>query len=269
MLRVVADRIVVVPGRGALPPGTPLLAGDDPAVLHGDGVFETLHVRSGVPWLLEAHLDRLARSAALLSLAVPDVRALARDACALAPAPESALRLVVTRSAYWATVSAVPEVTLRERRDGVRVVTASLGVAATGRPPWSLSAAKSLSYAANLAARRWAAAQGADDVVWTSTEGYVLEAPTANVVWLAGGTLCTVPAEGTGILAGTTAAHLLASAGLPTAQRLGTVAELAAADGIWLSSSLRGLAEVRALDGAARPASPWTARLLRVLGFPA
>jgi 4-amino-4-deoxychorismate lyase len=269
MLRVVADRIVVVPGRGPLPPGTPLMAGDDPAILHGDGVFETLHVRSGVPWLLPEHLARLARSAELLDLPLPDVTGLAEEACALAPAPESALRLIVTRSASWATISAVAAATLRERRAGVRVVSASLGVAAWGRPPWSLSAAKSLSYAANLAARRWAAAQGADDVVWTSIEGYTLEAPTANVVWLAGGALCTVPAAGTGILPGVTAAHLLATAGLPAQERLVTVAELAAADAVWLSSSLRGLAEVRSLDGAARPASPWTARLLGVLGFPA
>ncbi|MDP9814444.1 aminotransferase class IV [Spirilliplanes yamanashiensis] len=262
------DRIVVVPGRGALPPGTPLVAGDDPAVLHGDGVFETVHVRSGVPWLLGEHLTRLARSADLLALDPPDLRDLAAQACALAPAPESALRLVVTRSAHWATISAVPPATLAERRAGVRVVTASLGVAAHGRPPWSLSAAKSLSYAANLAARRWAATQGADDVLWTSIEGYALEAPTANVVWLAEGELRTTPAD-TGILPGVTAAHLLAVAGLPAGERLATVPELAAADGIWLTSSLRGLAEVRALDGTARPASPWTARLLGALGFPA
>jgi 4-amino-4-deoxychorismate lyase len=266
MLRLVTDRIVVVPGRGALPPGTPLLAGDDPAVLHGDGVFETLHVRAGVPWLLDEHLDRLARSAALLDLAAPDLRELAAEAAALASGrPEAALRLVVTRTAHWATVSPVPEAALRERRAGVRVVSASLGVAARGRPPWSLSAAKSLSYAANLAARRWAAAQGADDLLWTSIEGYALEAPTANVVWLAGGVLCTVPAAGTGILPGVTAAHLLATAGLPAEERMATVPELAAADGIWLTSSLRGLAEVRALDGQARPPSPWTARLRAVL----
>lgn len=269
MLRVVADRIVVVPGRGPLPPGTPLLAGDDPAVLHGDGVFETLHVRSGVPWLLDEHLDRLAGSAALLALPAPDLRELAAEAGALAPAPEAALRLVVTRSAHWATISPVPDGALRERREGVRVVSASLGVAAHGRPPWSLSAAKSLSYAANLAARRWAAVQGADDVLWTSIEGYALEAPTASVVWLADGVLCTVPAAGTGILPGITAARLLATAGLPAAERMATVADLAAADGIWLTSSLRGLAEVRSLDGTGRPPSPWTARLLQVLGFAA
>ena len=39
-----------------------------PGELFGDGVFETVHLRPSGPWLLDAHLARLARSAQLLSL---------------------------------------------------------------------------------------------------------------------------------------------------------------------------------------------------------
>src|SRR3712207_6989872 len=39
--------------------------------------------------------------------------------------------------------------------------------------------------------------------------GYALEAPTANLVWLDAGVLCTVPAARTGILPGVTVAWLL------------------------------------------------------------
>lgn len=268
-----AKRIVVFPGSGVVSPGTPVLRADDAGVLYGDGVFETVHVRDGSPWLLDEHLDRMSHSAALLALPLPDLRPLALQACDAWDEPEGGLRLICTRGpadgppTCYATITGVPAATLRERRDGVRVVTAGLGIAVGQRPPWSLSAAKSLSYAANLAARRWAAAQGADDVLWTSLEGYALEAPTANVVWLKDGVLYTVPAGQTGILPGVTAAELRARAGLPTAERLITVPELAAADGIWLSSSLRGLAEVRVLDGVTRPASGWTARMHAVLGF--
>jgi 4-amino-4-deoxychorismate lyase len=133
-----------------------------------------------------------------------------------------------------------------------------------------LSGAKSLSYAANLAARRWAVAHGADDMLWISTDGYALEAPTANLVWLAGETLCSVPSQ-TGILPGVTAGWLLARAGAlgwAAAERLVTPAELTEADGIWLTSSLRGLAAIRILDGHSLPASAHTARLHALLGFP-
>jgi 4-amino-4-deoxychorismate lyase len=276
----VPARIVVHPVAGVLPADTAVLRADDRGVLNGDGVFETLHVRYGVPWLLDAHLDRMARSAALLDLDLPPREALAdlalRAGAEAGGDDESALRLICTRGpqggpvTYWATLSPVPPGAVRERRDGVRVRTASLGVTATGRTglPWLLTGAKSLSYATNLAARRWAAANDADDVLWTSTDGYALEAPTANLVWLAGDTLCTVPAADTGILPGTTAEHLLAVSGWRSAERMVTPHELTTTDGVWLTSSLRGLAVVRTLDGTELPPSPHTGALHAVLGHP-
>jgi 4-amino-4-deoxychorismate lyase len=240
------------------------------AELFGDGVFETVHLRPTGPWLLDEHLDRLARSAALLELTLPpraDLEARVAAATAGWRGVEAALRIICTRESVHVTVSELAESVRLERRHGVRLISAGAGP----RPPWSLSAAKSLSYASNFAARRWARRQGADDLVCLSTEGYVLEAPTASLVWLAGGTLCTVPADRAGILAGTTAAHLLSVAprvGLRAEERMVTLAGLAAADAVWLASALRGLAEAVSLDGVARPGSPWTPRLRTLLGFP-
>jgi 4-amino-4-deoxychorismate lyase len=126
-----------------------------------------------------------------------------------------------------------------------------------------------LSYATNFAARRWARAQGADDLVWLTTDGYVLEGPTASVVWLSGDELGTVPPSA-GVLPGTTVAHLLSVAGevgLRPVHRMITIDGLRGAETIWLSSALRGLAEVTTLDGVPRARSPWTSRLLALLGF--
>ncbi|MEU4213908.1 aminotransferase class IV [Actinoplanes sp. NPDC026623] len=265
-----SDSILVIPGSGAVTPA-------DRGLLYGEGVFESLHLRPSGPWLLDRHLDRLHRSAALLEMPLPpreDLAELARRAARAGPGGEAALRLIVTAGpasgpqAVYATVGPVPAAALRERRDGIRVITADLGVGP--RPPWSLAAAKTLSYAENLAARRWAQRQGADDLLWLTPDGHALEAPTASLVWLTGDTLCTVAPGRTGILAGTTAAHLLDRApelGLRAEERLITAAELTAADGVWFASSLRGLAEVRILDGTHRAGSPWTRRLLDLLGF--
>jgi 4-amino-4-deoxychorismate lyase len=245
-----------------------------PDELFGDGVFETVHLRTSGPWLLGDHLDRLGRSAALLEIEVPLSLPADIEAVLSQPAPtpsERALRIMLTRTACHLTVTPVPAAALRERRDGIRLISADLGVSVSRRPPWSLGAAKTLSYASNFAARRWARRQGADDVLQLSTEGYALEAPTASLVWLAGDTLGTVPPEEAGILPGTTAAHLLSLAprlGLHPEHRMIGYDELAAADAIWLASSLRGLAEAVELDGVPRPRSPWTPRLLDLLGFP-
>ena len=244
------------------------------AELFGDGVFETVHLRPSGPWLLGAHLDRLARSAALLELPLPPRTEIEEQVAAAAPRPvatEGSLRIMLTRTALHVTAGEITPAVRRERRDGVRLLSAEVGRAVDRQPPWSLAAAKSLSYASNFAARRWAVRQGADDVVWLSTDGYALEAPTASLVWLTGDTLCTVPPSRAPILPGITAAHLLGragSVGLRGAERMVGLPELAAADAIWLASSLRGLAEAVSLDGVPRTRSPWTGRLQRLLGFP-
>lgn len=280
---------------------------DDPGLLHGDGIFETIHLRSGVPWLLAEHLARMTASARLLALEFPSpqaIDAVIKEAVAVAarraepganspdqapPSPaisspgsdpsslfsgfiveEAALRLILTRgSAFYATVSPIPAATLHQRRNGITVLTANAGISIQ-RPPWSLSGAKSLSYAENLAARRWAEDQQADDAILISTEGWALESPTASLIWLTDGTLCTVPPAQAGILPGTTAAHLLSRAtelNLKTDHRMITRGALKDTEAIWLASSLRGLAEVITLDGTERARSPWTGRLHHMLGF--
>jgi len=276
-------RVLALLGSGVVPAHTPVLRADDLGALRGDGVFETMHVRAGEPFQLDEHLERMARSAALLALALPPRAALVEltaQACAAWPTDtEGALRLVCTRGpedggpvTVYATLAPIPPAHRVARRDGIAVITAALGVPAEVRAgaPWLLGGAKTLSYAVNMASLRWVAGQGGDDVLWVSTDGYALEAPTATLVWLTDGVLCTVPAQTTGILAGTTAAYLLAHAdelGMRAEERMVRPAELHTAEGVWLASSVRGLAEVRSLDGVALGPLPETTRMQKLLGY--
>lgn len=276
---------MVLRGKGVVPADTPILTADDLGVLRGDGIFETMHVRGGRPWLLDEHLARMARSAARLELPLPpaaELADLAGQACAEWPVGvEGALRLTCTRgpesggeATVFATLAPVSPMIIRARREGVAVVSATLGFAAAARTPapWLLGGVKSLSYAVNMASLRWATGRGADDVLWVSTDGYALEAPTASLVWLSGGTLCTVPAEPTGILPGTTARWLLDHAdrlGWTAAERMVTPSELITVDGVWLVASVRGVVAIRTLDGTELPAGPHTTRIRTLLGYPA
>ena len=275
-----ARRIVAVLGTGVVDPDTPVLRADDLGVLRGDGIFETLLVRDGRARLLGEHLDRLARSAARMDLAAPPATAW-RDLAATIvagwpPDEEGVLRLVCTRGSEgdaqptaYAVLSPVPAEILRHRRDGVRVVTRSLGLPAQVRrdAPWLLGGVKTTSYAVAMAVLRDARRDEADDVVWLSVDGQVLEAPTATVVWAVGATLCTVPVD-TGILDGTTAAHLLAEApghGFAVDIRPATVADLHSADAVWLLSSVRGVVPVISIDGRTRGDAGLTGRIRHVL----
>ncbi len=288
------ERVVAVLGRGVIPAATPLLRADDLGALRGDGVFETIHVRAGEPWLLDAHFDRMMRSASRLELHIPSRTALtelADEACgawrtaALAEhgtggaVPEAALKLVCTRgpedgggSTCFATVTAVPDQVRQTRRNGLKLGTITLGIAAGTRSsaPWLLGGVKSLSYAVNMACQRWAAAAGLDDVLWVSADGYLLEAPTSTLVWLENRTLYTVP-ESTGILGGTTARWLLehvGALGWHSAERMVRPAELERATGVWLTSSVRGIVAVRELDGAKLADAPQSDTLRELLGYP-
>ena len=73
-----------------------------------------------------------------------------------------------------------------------------------------------------------------------------------------GGAIAT-PAAGGGILPGIVRARVLALA--PIAERAVSVAELRAADELFVTSSLRGVVPVTRLDGEARARGPITARI--------
>jgi 4-amino-4-deoxychorismate lyase len=120
--------------------------------------------------------------------------------------------------------------------------------------PWLLAGAKTLSYAVNRSVLREAARRGADDVIFVSSDGFVLEGPTSTVLYRRGNSLLS-PGTGLGILDGTTQANLFRyaeSIGMTTGFELIRPDELVLSDSIWLVSSVRLLVPVRALDGVPR-----------------
>jgi 4-amino-4-deoxychorismate lyase len=264
----------------SVPADEPVVTAFDQGLGRGDGVFESVAViESGTPHL-GPHLARMTRSAALLDLADPGEaawRALVDAVLADWPADvEGVCRLFLTRGlgeglppTALALLAPVPAEVVRQRAEGISVVSLSLGIPADfrARAPWLLGGAKTLSYAVNMAALRHAHGLGADDVVFTGVDGSLLEGPTSTVVWAADGTLHTPPLD-TGILPGTTVARLFARAaddGWPTASSPGSVADLHAADAVWLLSGVRLAAVVHTLDGVRRGDAGLTAPIRELL----
>ena len=137
--------------------------------------------------------------------------------------------------------------------------------------PWLLGGVKTLSYVVNAAATREAARRGADDVVFTSTDGFALDGPTSGLLVVRDGTFLSTPTGGTGILESVTVAAILDAArsdGYPTRYELVPVEDLYPADGVWLVSSGRGPALVTELDGRGlRVDRELAARVARYAGF--
>jgi 4-amino-4-deoxychorismate lyase len=259
-------------------PDAPQVRLMDLGLTRGDGVFETISVVGGYPQALEPHLQRLAHSAVLLDLPEPDLvvwraavlagieAALAPDAAAPdASAPDADAdahaefyaKLILTRGVEgsgspsgWVFVG--PAEDFSAARQGIRVVTLDRGYAhdVAETSPWLLAGAKTLSYAANRAALREAARRGADDVIFVSSDGFVLEGPTSNVIVRDGDHVRT-PQTDQGILAGTTQASVFEffeQRGLTTSYEQITAGELETADALWLVSSVRQAAPITHLD---------------------
>lgn len=241
----------------------PQLSVLDLGATRGDGIFETISVGYGSPQALEHHLRRFASSARTLALPAPDLdawrEAILAVIAAMEPADEAYVKTVMTRGIEgddkptgWVYGAPSPDYS-RVRAEGIRVVLLDRGyrhdIEATA--PWLLAGAKTLSYAVNRAVAREAARREADDVVFVSSDGILLEGPTSTLVFRRGNVLLT-PGTGLGILDGTTQANVFRYAeehGLQTGFELAGPEALLGADAAWLVSSVRLAAPIRAVDG--------------------
>ncbi|MGV9194564.1 aminodeoxychorismate lyase [Microbacterium sp. MC2] len=247
-------------------PSAPALTVGELSTQRGDGVFESIGVVDGHAQEVGAHIERLAHSARLCDLPEPHPgqwrQAVARAEAACGPG-EALIKLVLSRGVEhgptptaWVTAAPVADFSAVRTR-GVRVVTLDRGYAldTPARAPWLLLGAKTLSYAVNMAALREAHRRGADDAIFVSTDGYVLEAPTASVILRRGDTFVTPAAQGA-ILPGTTQQSLFAhleAQGYTTTEETIPASALPAVDGAWLVSSLRLAAPVIEIDGVPVP----------------
>jgi branched-subunit amino acid aminotransferase/4-amino-4-deoxychorismate lyase len=157
----------------------------DPGLLRGDGVFEAVRLYGGKPYALEAHLERLQRSAAGLRLPL-DLDAVRRDVAALLAAREQGdalVRMLVTRGGHRIVLI-----------EPLRARPATLSLEPVVYAPTRLlDGIKSLSYAANMLASRLAAEQDADDALMVTPHGRVLECPSASFFAVVAGEVWTPP----------------------------------------------------------------------------
>jgi branched-chain amino acid aminotransferase len=267
----------------------PLLRVNDRGFQLGDGVFETLRARRGIPIELDDHLERLRESALPLGIALPAddepligaidailaAEGLAGDGSDGHPPGDAALRITVSRGSpagrglspsVAAAGAPLPVTTVVQawphHPPSQETVEKGLSVliSSVRRDPGSpLAGVKTTSRAESVYARLEAERSGDDDAIVLTTHGEVCEATSANLFVVRGDRLLTPPLE-SGCLAGTTRAWLLAHGAihdLEAAEVSLRPSDLALADEILLSSSVAGVLPVTRLDG--RPVGRGTA----------
>ncbi len=233
--RVMVDGDLVPDGQ------VPLIPLDD-AVVRGDGVFEGLRLYGHRARTLEAHLDRMERSADMVRLPFDRdlIRAEVERFSGLTSAAECGLRVMLTRGGHRVLRE---EALFPEAPDGWAVLPVPHRITPL------LVASKTLSYAANMQAARLAAEAGADTALLVDADtDAVLECPVASFVWLEGDDLVAPPLD-TGILDSITR-RLIAEV-TPLHVRARSLGELAQADGALVISTVLESRVVREVNGVA------------------
>lgn len=244
--------------------------------LYGDGLFETLRTYGRRPFLLSAHLARLARSADQLGFpplpSEAEFEAAVLGAVERAGLPEAYIRITVTRGIGTAGLDPagcktptvlVAALTLRTWSAALYSEGARLTVLwPRGHQDWPLPTIKSISYQRTVIARAELKRRGADEGIYLDEDGCVTETSVSNLFIVRGKTVLTPPA--TRCLPGITRAEVLdiaREAGLDAREESLRPEDLRAADEVFLTGSLAELVPAVQLDGhmlgSGRPGPVW------------
>ncbi len=244
---------------------TAALAVTDRGFLYGDGIFETIRITEGVPFRLNAHVNRLIDSAHLLrfppTLTAHGIEGTIQALLNANDRRDGTLRITVSRGSSQTGLDpnshdqdngTVPSmlITTAGRRatlaDGCRMVS----VAARRDEQAAISRVKSTSYLPNILARFEVKDVGADEGLLLNTSGAVAECTVSNVFWVRGQVVYT-PSVECGILPGITRAAVLELArrdSILVAEGAFDARSLFEADAVFLTNSLIGLAAVSSVD---------------------
>ncbi len=225
----------------------------DRGLLYGDGLFETMRVYQGTVFRLDAHLQRLAHGAEILSIKLPlshqELRQAVQATVAHSHLPSGYVRLTVTRGVGGQPSeldASSPSIMIWVRDfDGYPEELYDRGMSAilasTRRNEHSvLSQVKSLNYLDNLLARAEAKQAGADEAILLNTAGMLAEASASNLFIVAEGRLLTAPVAA-GPLPGITRAciiELAAAQGVDLSEEPLSVEQLRQAQEAFLTNSL-------------------------------
>jgi branched-chain amino acid aminotransferase len=249
----------------------------DSVVQGGDAVWEGLRLYAGRIFGLDAHLDRLRRSALALGFtAVPGpdeiTHALVETLRANGMSDGVHIRLTLTRgikvtsgmdprlNQSGPTLIVLPEYKAPVYDEaGIRLVTASIR-----RPGRDVLDPKihHNNLLNSILAKIEANAAGADDALMLDGRGFVAETNATNLFARIGGRLCTPrPVACPEGITRATVLHLAARDGSPVDVRDISLAELYAADEVFCTGTMGEVVPVVAIDGRAVPAGPVTAHL--------
>jgi len=250
----------------------------DRGFMYGDAAFETLRAYGGEIFEWEAHADRLARTAELLSLdhglARDDLHDRVRETLRENQVDEAYVRLSITRGVQPGKLTPAPDVDPsvvvivkklpRGGVDGTATWAGPARVRTTGTrrvPDESIPArAKTHNYLDGILARLELRGTAADEALMLDPDGYVSEGATSNLFFVEDGALRTPSLDGP-VLPGVTrrvVVELARSEGIPVEEGTYGPEMLYRADEAFLTNTTWEVRPVESLDEQPIGAGPVT-----------
>lgn len=245
-----------IPEKDALVPVT------DRGWLYGDGLFDTMRLFEGKPFLWHQHNERLMQGAALMLIRIPysksDLAQVVGHLMELNDFYDGVLRIQISRAGnkrgYVPSNSTGVNMLINLHPlpstetigpDGLRLILSTQVVTAKSY----FSSIKSANRLPQVMAAAEAEAADADDALLLNSEGQIASASAGNLFWEEEETVCTPPLE-SGCLPGVTREFLLKMCpklDLTVSEKNVTPAELPTKSGISISNSIHGLRTAKSL----------------------
>jgi branched-subunit amino acid aminotransferase/4-amino-4-deoxychorismate lyase len=240
-----------------VPEADALISVQDRGFRYGDGVFETIPVHDGIPYLWEYHRERLAGGLEALRIAC-DLQDMREHTLLLLKAngvTEGLLRIQISRGSgsrgYLPSLPASPPTIVIEtsERPAPPPDAVTLWLSAVERiPPRALPTRHKLAQGlGSILARMEARDHGYFDALQLGEGGSVAEAGSANIFWRKDGTLFT-PSLASGALAGVTRRRIIELSPYPVREGIWAMAHLKGADDVILTNAALGVIAVKKLQ---------------------
>jgi len=238
----------------------------------GDGLFETMSLYGGAPFMLAEHLDRLAKGAQAIGLHLPvDQKKLSFAIAELASSNKvtrGVARLTVTRgfgkrgyasvgsgpASWFLTVRKYEPPDAKRNEGGYRLVIAPI----KADPSSVLRGIKSISALEKAIAMDFAVKQGFDEALSLTQQGHASSCQASNIFWVKDGRLYT-PSLDCAILPGITRKAIIDLAGktgMELAEGKYEPAQLEKAGEVFLTNSLIEVMPVASIEGLAEYPGP-------------
>ncbi|MDP6795101.1 MAG: aminodeoxychorismate lyase [Verrucomicrobiota bacterium] len=253
------------------------ISASDRGFLYGDGLFETIRIHAGRPFLWDWHMTRFTDGSELLRIPLPQATDsllnMVRELVARNDGPESVVRIALSRGVgqrgYGVSGNEQPTLIITQHplpntlSSPLSLVTTTARVT-VGNP---LAGVKSANKLDSILAKREASEQGADDGLILNSDGHITETSSTNLFWMENGVLHTPPISD-GVLPGVTRKLVLTLApplGQAVREESAVPERLQQAEAVFVTSATTGVTAVGQMDGTSLGTHPLVAQLQNAL----